>query len=119
MSPVCSLHTGMHTFSEAIMLIATWQIDARFGHKQQVIDKMKEWEEKIGKPAGMKTGRLLTGSIGALEATVMHEWEVENLTEIEKVWSKLATHPDHQQWGRELEPYVVSGTSHWQVYRVL
>ena len=64
-------------------------------------------------------GGVLTVSIGALEATVMHEWEVENLTEIEKVWSKLATHPDHQQWGRELEPYVVSGTSRWQVYRVL
>lgn len=101
------------------MLIAVWQIDARFGHKQQVIDKLKEWEEKIGKPAGMKTGRLLTGSIGAREATVMHEWEVEDLAEIDKIWSKLATHPAHQQWGRELEPLVVSGTSRWNVYRVL
>ena len=101
------------------MLIATWQIDARFGHKQQVIDKMREWEEKIGQPAGVKAGRLLTGSIGAREATVMHEWEVNDLSEIEQVWNKLATHPAHQQWGRDLEPYVVSGTSRWNVYRVL
>ncbi len=101
------------------MLIATWQIDARFGHKQQVIEKMKEWEEKIGKSVGMTTGRLLTGSIGAREATVMHEWEVDDLAEIDKVWSKLATHAAHQQWGRELEPFVVSGTSRWNVYRVL
>lgn len=101
------------------MLIATWQIDARFGHKQQVIDKMKEWERSIGTEAGMKTGRLLTGSIGAREATVMHEWEVSDLAEIEKVWAKLAVNSAHQQWGRELEPLVVSGSSRWNVYRVI
>lgn len=101
------------------MLIATWQIDARFGHKQQVIDKMREWEQKVGEPAGMRSGRLLTGSIGAREATVMHEWEIENLAEMESVWSKLATLPEHQRWGKELEPYVVSGSSRWNVYRVL
>lgn len=101
------------------MLIATWQIDARFGHKQQVIDKMKEWERSIGMEAGMNAGRLLTGSIGAREATVMHEWEVADLAEIERAWAKLAVNAAHQQWGRELEPLVVSGSSRWNVYRVI
>jgi hypothetical protein len=32
---------------------------------------------------------MLTGSIGALEATVEHNWEVEDLAELERAWAKL------------------------------
>ena len=31
---------------------------------------------------------MLTGSIGALEATVEHNWEVEDLAELERAWAK-------------------------------
>jgi hypothetical protein len=33
---------------ESHQMIAKWQIDARFGQKQKVIDKLKEWEQTIG-----------------------------------------------------------------------
>ena len=26
---------------------------------------------------------------------------------------------EHKQWSKDLEPFVVSGTSRWEIYRVL
>lgn len=61
----------------------------------------------------------MTGSIGALEATIQSEHVIENLTELNQVWDKLAEIPAHKQWSKDLEPFVVSGTSRWEIYRVL
>ena len=101
------------------MLIAKWQIDARFGQKQVVIDKLQAWAREIAPQVGLTRGRLLTGSIGALEATLVHEWEVADLGELDSAWAKLARLPAHAQWGKALEPDVVSGTARWEILRVL
>src|SRR5438445_4882361 len=82
----------------SIMLIARWQIDARFGHKQEVIERLQAWAREIAPQAGLVTGRLLTGSIGALEATVVPDWEVSNLGELDSAWARLASIPAHAQW---------------------
>jgi hypothetical protein len=49
------------------MMIARWQIDARFGHKQTVIDMLRTWAKDIAPQIGWtpEKGRMLTGSIGA------------------------------------------------------
>jgi len=99
------------------MLVARWQIDARFGHKQQVIDRLKAWAQDIAPQVGLTRSRLLTGSIGALEATVEHNWEVNSLAELEAAWAKLGALEAHRQWGKDLEPFVVSGTSRWTIFR--
>jgi len=101
------------------MLVARWQIDARFGHKQKVIDSLVQWAREIAPKVGLAKGGILTGWIGALEATVEHDWEVEDLAELERAWAKLATVDAHKQWSKDLEPYVVSGTARWSIYRVI
>jgi hypothetical protein len=101
------------------MLIAKWQIDARFGQKKMVIDKLKTWARDIAPRVGLTRGRLLTGSIGALEATVIHEWEVEDLAMLDKAWTGLADIAEHAKWSVDLEPFVVSGTARWEILRVL
>ncbi|UVK49443.1 hypothetical protein BPNPMPFG_008418 (plasmid) [Mesorhizobium sp. AR07] len=101
------------------MLIARWQIDARFGHKQNVIDAVLKWTQDIALQVGLLSGRMLTGAIGALEATVEHDWEVESLVELERARVKLGGIEAHKQWSKDLEPYVVSGTSRWTIRRVL
>jgi hypothetical protein len=101
------------------MLIARWQIDARFGHKQQVIERLQRWAQQIAPQVGLTRGRMLSGSIGALEATVVHEWEVADLSELDRAWSQLAPLAEHAQWSTDLEPFVVSGTSRWEIYRVI
>jgi hypothetical protein len=101
------------------MLIARWQIDARFGHKQAVIDSIARWSREIAPQVGLTKGQMLSGSIGALEATVEHNWEVADLAELERAWARLAAIEAHKQWSRDLEPNVVSGTARWSIYRVI
>jgi len=103
------------------MMIARWSIDAKFGYKQNVIDLMKRWLREIAPQVGFsaENTRLLTGSIGALEATIQTEHLVKDLSELDRAWEKLAAIPAHKQWGKDLEPHVVSGTNRWEIYRVL
>jgi hypothetical protein len=103
------------------MLIARWQIDARFGQKQQVIEMLRRWAQEIAPQIGwpVERGRLLTGSIGAREATVVHEWSIPDLADLDRAWAALGKLDAHAAWGRTLEPHVVSGSSRWEVFRVL
>jgi len=103
------------------MMIARWSINARFGYKQQVIDLMERWMREIAPGVGLtrERTRLLTGSVGALESIIQTEHEISDLAELQRVWDTLAKIDLHKQWGKELEPYVVSGTSRWEIFRVL
>lgn len=103
------------------MMLARWSIDARFGYKQNVVELMQRWMREIAPQVGVaaERTRLLTGSVGALEATIQTEHLIEDLAEINRIWDQLAKIPAHAQWGKELEPFVVSGTSRWEIFRVL
>jgi hypothetical protein len=103
------------------MMIARWQIEARFGHKQTVIDMLKRWNEEIGAQVGWTADkvRILTGSVGALESTIQSEVEIDDLAALDAAWDKLGTIEAHKKWSKEIEPYIVSGTPHWQIFRVL
>lgn len=103
------------------MMIARWHIEARFGHKQTVIDMLKRWNEDIGSQIGWTADkvRLLTGSVGALESTIQSEVEIEDLADLAAAWEKLGAIDAHGQWSKDIEPYIVSGTPQWQIFRVL
>lgn len=103
------------------MMIARWQIEARFGHKQTVMNSLKKWAEDILPQIGMSPGktRMVAGSIGALESTIEFEWQIEGLADLDAAWEKLGAIDAHKQWSKELEPYIVSGTPHWKIFRVM
>jgi hypothetical protein len=103
------------------MMIASWRIGARFGHKQTVIDSLKKWNAEIGTQIGWTADkvRLLTGAVGEAESAVIAEIQIEDLAELNASWEKLGTIQAHKEWSKELEPYVVSGSHRWQVYRVV
>ena len=103
------------------MFIARWRIEARFGHKQEAVALFNRWQREIGTKIGWtpEKSRLVTGSVGALESTLENEVRVETLAELDESFARLAKIPQHAQWGKELEPHVVSGTSRWEIFRVL
>ncbi len=103
------------------MFVARWQIDARFGHKQTVVDLLRKWEREIGAKAGTDKMdfSILTGSIGAREATVEANHTVASLAQLEQFFTAIGSNDAHRQWGRDLEPYVVSGSAVWNIYRAL
>jgi hypothetical protein len=105
---------------ELVMFIARLSIQARFGHKQKVLELMKQWDEDIGAKIGW-TGdkiRTVTGSIGAKESEIQQELTIESLAELEKGFEALAKVEGHAEWGRELEKYIVSGSNYWEIFRV-
>ncbi len=103
------------------MMIARWQIEARFGHKQTVIDSLKKWTAEIGSQIGWTEDkvRILSGSIGALESTVQTEVLVADLAELNAAWNKLGAIEAHKEWSKGLEPYIVSGTPRWEILRIV
>jgi hypothetical protein len=103
------------------MMIARWSIDARFGQKQVVLNSLKKWCVEIGAQIGWTADkiRILSGSIGAPESTLVTEVKIENLVDLNAAWEKLGTIEAHKHWSKELEPYVVSGTHRWEVFRVV
>ena len=103
------------------MFIARFGIDARFGHKQKVIELMKQWDKEIGAQIGWTDDKIrsLTGSIGAKESLVQQELSVDTLAELEQGFQKLANVEGHAEWGQELEKYIVSGSNRWEILRVI
>jgi hypothetical protein len=103
------------------MFVARWQINARFGHKQTVIDLIRKWEREIGTKAGTDKMdfKIVTGSIGAREATVEVDHTIESLAELDRFFETIGKVDAHKQWSKDLEPYVVSGSALWNIYRVV
>jgi hypothetical protein len=101
------------------MIIARWHLHARFGMKQEVIDKIKQWWSTIGREIGQTDYTIATGSVGAAEALVTVDLRVRDLAELNEQWNRLAERQDHQQFGKELEPLIVSGSTRWEIFRVV
>jgi len=103
------------------MFEARWQIDVRFGHKQTVVELMRRWVAEIGAKAGTDKMdlRILTGSVGARESIVEINHKVETLAQLEAFFAAIGKIDAHKQWGKDVEPYVVSGTPVWSIYRIL
>jgi len=103
------------------MLIARWQIDARFGHKQTAIELLRRWERDIGRQAGTDRMdfKILTGSVGARESVIEANHTLESLAQLESFFAAIGKIEAHRQWGKEIEPYVVSGSPVWAVYRTV
>lgn len=103
------------------MMIARWSIDARFGYKTQVVEAMQRWMKEVGSQIGWtaENTRLLTGSVGAGEATLQSEIRIRDLAELNAAWDKLADIEAHKQWSKDLEPFVVSGTARWEIFRLI
>ncbi len=101
------------------MMIARWNIEARFGQKGQALDLLKRWRDDIGPQVGCAGDRcrIATGSIGALESTIELEIRVEDLSELDRIFSAMGELAAQGEWSREIEPVVVSGTPRWQIYR--
>jgi hypothetical protein len=103
------------------MMIARWQIHARFGHRTAALELMKRWWSEIAPQIGWSADqvRILTGSVGAQEAEIEVEVEISDLGDLSEAWKRLAQTRGQEKWAEDLEPHVASGTSRWTVYRVV
>ena len=102
-------------------MIARWQFTAKFGHKQEAIDLIKQWNEQIGSQTDIDVSneRTVTGSVGASEGLVEIEYEIDDLQNLDAFFSKIATIQMHSEWGKKMGEVIVSGSTRWEVYKVV
>lgn len=102
-------------------MIARWHFQAKFGHKQEAIGLSKEWDEQIGKQTGLpiESARMATGSVGARESEVQIDFQIDGLGELQEFFDKIAEIRMHEEWGKRMSEVVVSGSTYWEVFRVL
>lgn len=103
------------------MMIARWTCEAKFGRKSEALALHKEWEERIGSQTDIDVAktRTLTGSVGAKESIIQSEMEIANLAELDAFFDKIASIEMHAEWGRKFSEVIVSGSTCWEVYRVV
>jgi hypothetical protein len=44
---------------------------------------------------------------------------VKDLAELDEQWRRLSERQDHRDFGEEIEPLVVSGSTRWEILRVV
>jgi hypothetical protein len=103
------------------MMIARWHFQARFGHKQEAIALSKQWDEQIGAQTNLDVSgrRIVTGSVGASESLVEVEYQIADLGELQTFFDKIATIKMHADWGKQMSEVIVSGSTYWEVLRVV
>ena len=102
-------------------MIARWNFKARFGYKTEALKLIKDWNEQIGSQTDidMSSVRIVTGSVGANEATVQNEFPIANLAELDAFFDKIAKVQMHADWGKQMGEVIVSGSTYWEVFRVV
>ena len=76
------------------MIIARWYCHARFGMKQDVIERLQRWWSTIGNEIGQTDYAITTASVGAPEALVTVDVRVSDMAELDEQWSKLGARSD-------------------------
>ena len=82
---------------------------------------MKKWSEEVGNKVALSQDKLrvTTVSIGVNESRFECEYTVESLEQSQKMWEDMSTMEVHQQFGKDLEPIIVSGSNRWEIFRVV
>jgi hypothetical protein len=103
------------------MIIARWEITAKFGQKTEAIRLLKHWDQEIGEQIGMDLSRVrtMTGSVGALESVIVQEIEFDSITAVDEFFERIKGVELHAGWGREMANVVVDGSNKWEIYRVV
>ncbi|WP_310567529.1 hypothetical protein [Hydrogenophaga sp.] len=101
------------------MIVARWQVNARFGHKQELIDEIRNWWQTVGRDIGQTNTTILTGSVGAAESLVTVDVRCADMAELQSQWDQLAHFPEHKAFSLRVEPLLVSGSTRWDILKVV
>ena len=97
-------------------IVARFCFDVPFGKKGDLTKLMKKWEP-LSLELGFPRPQVLIGSIGAPESRVELNHTFANLSSLEAVWAKL-NDPRMVEYQKDMAPFVVPGSHHWQIFRV-
>lgn len=103
------------------MLICQWHLDIVYGKQAEALRVMRAWgAEKFASSEFRRArgSRLLAGLVGASASHLIDEYTFESLADFESALSGM-TAPQFKPHSDALAPFIVPGSQHWVVYRLL
>ncbi len=100
--------------------IVRFSFDVPFGKKAGALALCRKWRE-LEAALGWPEPRVLEGSIGVLESRLEYDYQVESLSELESMWSKLddpQVAAFTEEEGNDLAPFTVPASHRWEVFRL-
>lgn len=103
------------------MLICQWHLDIVYGKQGEAVRAMRAWgAEKFASSEFRRArgARLLAGLVGPSASHIVDEYSFESLADFEAALAGMAA-PQFRAHSEALASFVVPGSQHWVVYRVL
>jgi hypothetical protein len=103
------------------VLICQWHLDIVYGKQAEAVRIMRAWgADKFASSEFRRASgaRLLTGYLGASASHIVDEYTFDSLADFESALASMSA-PHFRQHSEALAPYIVPGSQHWVVYRVL
>ncbi len=91
---------------------------AQAGRRDEAVALMKEFAAETRKELGHPEARILTGSIGPADSTVVMERMVATLAEFEKGLDESNKWSGIQRYGKRFGEVFIAGTHRFEVYRL-
>ena len=103
------------------MIICQWHLDIAYGKQAEAVKVMRAWgAEKFTSSEFRRArgARLLAGFVGPSASHLVDEYTFDSLADYEAALASM-TAPQFGRHSEALAPYIVPGSQHWVVYRVL
>jgi sugar phosphate isomerase/epimerase len=91
---------------------------AQSGRRDEAVALMKSLSAETAKELGQPEARILTGSVGIADSTVVMERVVKSLAEFEEHLDKMNKWPGMAKYGPKFGELFISGSHHFEIYRV-
>jgi hypothetical protein len=103
------------------MIVCQWHLDIAYGKQAEAVRIMRAWgaDKFASSEFRRATGaRLLAGYLGASASHIVDEYTFASLADFETALASMSA-ARFRSHSEALAPYIVPGTQHWVVYRVL
>jgi hypothetical protein len=103
------------------MIVCQWHLDVPYGKQAEAVAVMRAWgEEKFASSEFRRArgARLMTGMVGSSASHIVDEYVFDSLADFEAALAGMSG-AQFRSHSEALAPYVVPGSQHWLVYRVL
>jgi hypothetical protein len=103
------------------MIVCQWHLDVAYGKQAEAVRIMRAWgADKFASSEFRRASgaRLLAGYLGASASHIVDEYTFASLADFETALASMSA-PQFRRHSEALAPYIVPGSQHWVVYRVL
>jgi hypothetical protein len=103
------------------MFVCQWHLDVPYGKQGEAVAILRAWgAEKFASSEFRRArgARLMAGMVGSSASHIVDEYLFDSLADFEAALTGMSG-SQFRSHSEALAPYVVAGSQHWVVYRVV